>query len=125
MTTLTQRRITKRQAWKQQTKQQLEKFEKNASKVICVDATHRANQYAFSLVTNLIIDIHPVGLLISNREDEITSKPFLEEIKRWCQSDIEINVTMTDDDNSSWNTLRKMFSAKRHFLCKWHMGSSI
>ena len=24
-------------------------FEKNASKVICVDATHRTNQYAFSL----------------------------------------------------------------------------
>ena len=32
-----------------QTKQQLEMFEKNASKVICIDATHRTNQYAFSL----------------------------------------------------------------------------
>ena len=31
-------------------------FEQNASKIVCIDSTHRTNQYAFSLITILVPD---------------------------------------------------------------------
>ena len=96
-------------------------FEQKASKIVCIDSTHRTNQYAFSLITILVPDEfnkgYPVGHLLSNREDESTIKPFLEEIKKRCSKDIEINVVMSDDDNASWNAFTTVFNAKRHFLC--------
>ena len=100
-------------------------FEQNASKIVCIDSTHRTNQYAFSLITILVPDEFNKGYLVrhllSNREDESTIKPFLEEIKKRCSKDIEINVVMSDDDNASWNVYETVFNAKRHFLCKWHV----
>ena len=100
-------------------------FEQNASKIVCIDSIHRTNQYAFSLITILVPDEfnkgYPVGHLLSNREDESTIKPFLEEIKKRCSKDIEINVVMSDDDNASRSAFKTVFNAKRDFLCKWHV----
>ena len=69
-----------------QTKQQLDIFEQNSSKVVCIGSAYRPNQYALSSITILVPDEfnkgYPVGHLLSSREDESTIKPFLEEIKR-------------------------------------------
>ena len=34
--------------------------------------------------------------------DEISLRPFLEEIKKRCLEDLKINTIMVDDDNSGW-----------------------
>ena len=36
--------------------------------------------------------------------------------------EIKLNVLMTDDDNSGWNAVKKVFGEDlRHFLCHWHV----
>ena len=51
-----------------QTKQQLDMFEQNTSKIVCIDSTHRTKQNAFSLITILVPDVfnkgYPVGHLL-------------------------------------------------------------
>ena len=57
---------------------------------------------------------YPVGLFISNHADELSLRPFLEEIKKRCPEDLKINTVMTYDDNSGWNVFRK---------CLWIHGT--
>ena len=108
-----------------QTKQQLEMMQKHASKIICIDSTHRTNQYHFPLVNLVVPDEfnkgYPVGHLISNHADELVLTPFFEEIKARCKDGFKINAVMTDDDNSGWNAFTNVFGESRHLLCKWHI----
>ncbi|XP_047129782.1 uncharacterized protein LOC124809824 [Hydra vulgaris] len=106
-----------------QTKHQLSMFETHSSQIVCIDATHCTNQYAFPLVTLLVRDEfkrgYPVAFLISNHADEQTITPFLEEIKRRCNNSVKVNAVMTDD-LSGWNAFTNVFGDVRHLLCKWH-----
>ena len=109
-----------------QTKQQLDMFIKHSKKIVCIDSTHETNQYEFPLVTLVVADEfnmgYPVGLFISNHADELSLRPFLEEIKKRCPEDLKINTVMTDDDNSGWNAFANVFgSVEHHPLCKWHI----
>ena len=108
-----------------QTRQQLNMFKKNASKIVCMDSTHQTNQYQFPLTTLLVPDEfnkgYPVAHLISNHTDELTLRSFLQEIKNRCGKDIKVNVVMTDDDNADWNAFFNVFGESRHLLCKWHI----
>ena len=54
---------------------------------------------------------YPVGLFISNQADELSLRPFLEEIKKRCPEDLKINTVMTDDDNSGWNVFTNVFGS--------------
>nr|XP_047136129.1 uncharacterized protein LOC124813297 [Hydra vulgaris] len=107
-----------------QTKHQLSMFETHSSQIVCIDATHCTNQYAFPLVTLLFRDEfkrgYPVAFLISNHADEQTITPFLKEIKRRCNNSVKVNAVMTDDDLSGWNAFTNVFGDVRHLLCKWH-----
>ncbi|XP_057312271.1 uncharacterized protein LOC130653773 [Hydractinia symbiolongicarpus] len=108
-----------------QTREQLEMFIKGANKVHCIDGTHSTNKYEFPLTTVIVPDEfnkgYPVGWLISNRNDELTLRPFLEEIKSRCPGDFTVNCLMTDDDNSGWNAFSAVFGETKHHLCKWHI----
>ncbi|XP_057301394.1 uncharacterized protein LOC130635887 [Hydractinia symbiolongicarpus] len=108
-----------------QTREQLEMFIKGANKVHCIDGTHSTNKYEFPLTTVIVPDEfnkgYPVGWLISNRNDELTLRPFLEEIKSRCPDDFTVNCLMTDDDNSGWNAFSAVFGETKHLLCKWHI----
>ena len=57
---------------------------------------------------------YPVGLFISNHADELSLRPFLEEIKKRCPEDLKINTVMTDDDNSGWNAFANVFGSVEH-----------
>ncbi|XP_057306747.1 uncharacterized protein LOC130644962 [Hydractinia symbiolongicarpus] len=96
-----------------QTREQLEMFIKGANKVHCIDGTHSTNKYEFPLTNVIVPDEfnkgYPVGWLISNRNDELTLRPFLEEIKSRCPDDFTVNCLMTDDDNSGWNAHSAVF----------------
>ena len=90
-------------AFRFQTKEQLKMFEKQAHKIVCIDATHKTNQYKFSLINLVIPDEvnkgYRVAHLICNREDEL-----VQAIKEKCANpNLEINAVMTDSDNSGWN----------------------
>ena len=57
-----------------------------------------------------------------NHADQLFLRPLLEEIKKRCPKDLEINTIMTDDDNSGWNAFINVFgSAEHHLLCKCHI----
>ena len=109
-----------------QTKQQLDRFIKHSNKIVCIDSTHETNQYEFPLLTLVVADEfnkgYPVGFFISNHADELSFRPFLEEIKKRCPEGLKINTGMTDDDNSGWNAFTNVFgSVEHHLLCKWHI----
>ena len=108
-----------------QTKELLEMFIKGANKIYCIDGTHNTNKYEFPLTTIMVPDEfnkgYPVAWLISNYADELTLRPFLEEIKKRCPEDIKINCVMTDDDNTGWNAFTSVFGESKHLLCKWHI----
>ena len=105
-----------------QTRQQKEMFEKQANKIVCIDAIHKTNQYEFPLVNILVPDEFnkslPVGHLICNRADELVMTPLFAAIKSRCKPDIQINSVMTDDDNGRFNALEKVFSDCSQLLCK-------
>lgn len=100
-------------------------MQKHGPKIICVDSTHKTNQYDFPLINFIVPDEfnkgYPVAHLISNKADELTQRPFLEEIKKRCAPDFKPNVIMTDDDNTSYNAFKNVFGSEIHFLCKWHI----
>ena len=108
-----------------QTKEQLKIMEEHGTKIICVDSTHKTNQYDFPLINFVVPDEfnkgYPVAHLISNKSDELTQRPFLAAIKERCSSEFQPNVVMTDDDNTSFNAFRNVFGSNIHFLCKWHV----
>ena len=87
-----------------QTKELLEMFKQEAQKTYCIDSTHSTNIYEFPLTTIMVSDEfnrgYPVGWLISNHADEVTLRPFLEEIKKRCPENFKVNCVMTDDDNT-------------------------
>ena len=112
-----------------QTKEQLNMFQRNALKIVCLDSTHSTNKYEFKLITLVVPDEYskgyPVAHLISNREDELTLYYFFEAIKGHCDNVLKINAVMTDDDNTGWAAFRAVFGEDvHHLLCKWHVHRS-
>ena len=63
-------------------------FEKQPHKIVCIDATHKTNQYNFPS-TNLIVSDEftkwcDIAYRICYREDELVLIPFLQAIKEKC-----------------------------------------
>ena len=109
-----------------QTKEQLKMFERQAHKIVCIDATHKTNQYKFPLINLVVPDEfnkgYPVAHLICNREDELVLVPSFQAIKKRCfNPNLEVNAVMTDDDNSGRNAFSRGFGDFTQFLCKWHV----
>ena len=107
------------------TRKQCNMFIKH-SKIVCIDSTHKRNQYEFPLATLVLADEfnkgYPVGFFISNHGNKLSLRLFLEERKKRYLEDLMINTVMTDDDNNGWNAFINVFgSVEHHFLCKWHI----
>ena len=59
---------------------------------------------------------YPVGFFISNQADELSLRPFLEEIKKMCPEDLKLNTVMTDDDIVDGTPLQ-MSLGQRNTIC--------
>ena len=70
-------------------------FQKRSNKIHCINSTHNTNNYEFPLATIIVPDEfnrgYPVAWLISNHADELTLRPFLEEIKGRCSDSFKVN----------------------------------
>ena len=100
-------------------------FKQEAQKIYWFDSTHSTNKYGFPLTTIMVPNEfnrgYPVGWLISNHADELTLRPFLEEIKKRCSENFKVNCVMADDDNTGWNAFTSVFGESKHLLCKWQI----
>ena len=107
------------------TEQQLSIYKQFADRILCMDSTHKTNQYSFKLITLLVPDEfrrgYPVAFCISNREDEAAISVFLNCIKSKSK-ETSVNVVITDDDNAGWNAAVTVFGQHlKHYLCIWHI----
>ena len=108
-----------------QTKEQREMFQKRSNKIHCIDSTHNTNKYEFPL-TPIIVPYefnrdYPFAWLISNHTNELTFRPFFEEIKSRCSYSFKVNCVMNDEGNTVWNGFTAAFGESKHLLCKWHI----
>ncbi|XP_056009327.1 uncharacterized protein LOC130046477 [Ostrea edulis] len=87
-------------------------YKKFASRILCMDSTHKTNSYSFKLVTLMVADEfrkgYPVAFCISNREDETVMNLFLSSVKA-LSPETKVNVIMTDDDNAGWNAAQSVY----------------
>ena len=97
-------------------------------KIICIDSTHGTTGYNFSLVTIIVVDElgegFPVGWCLSNREDAIVIRKFLEAIKRKTG---QINPAwfMSDDASQFFNAWLAVFGGSpKKILCIWHVDKN-
>ena len=111
-----------------QTKFQRDLMIKFIEKGICIDTTHKTNQYDFQLLTLLVVDDFgegvPVGWMISNREDGLVIIEFLKSIQaRVDQKMLRPQFFMSDDAEQFFNAWRGVFgtSNTKKLLCSWHV----
>ena len=100
------------------TQYQAQLFQEFSYKIVCMDSTHKTNEYRFKLITLLVVDeFHkgikqllcsntiscpifpsgqPIAWAISDKEDEVVMEVILRAIKTWCPAGI-ITTLMTDD----------------------------
>ena len=102
---------------------------KHSSRVIFVDATHGVTAYGYFLFSLLVLDRHGHGLVvgwaITSKENHrtwyLTCKNFRTESVN-CKPE----VLMSDDTNSAWNGLRKVWPTLKHkLLCHWHVMKNV
>lgn len=111
-----------------QTKYQLDKLKRHGDKIICMDSTHKTNQYDFQLISILVIDEFgegvPVAWLISNREDQLVLSPFLAAIAARTGA-IKTSVFMSDDANNFYNAWVLNFpKPEKKLICAWHVDKN-
>ena len=93
--------------------------------IICMDATHKTNQYDFKLVTLIVIDEYgegqAVAWMISNKEDGGTLCEFLRAIYRKTGV-INPKYFMTDDAEQYFSAWVDVFGGQPiKLLCSWHV----
>ena len=108
-----------------QTEAQKEMYINNCGKILCIDSTHRTNQYDFKLITLLVIDEYyhgyPVAFCLSTTEDIAVITLFFQRVSERAGHPT-VNVVMTDDDNTGWRAATDVFgSGIRHLLWQWHV----
>ena len=102
---------------------------KFGGKTICMDATHGTNTYDFLLISVMVIDDYgegiPVAWMLSNREDAVALRKFLNGIKYVC-GNIEPMWFMSDDAEQYFNAWKSVFvsSITRKIICVWHIDRS-
>ncbi|CAL4133753.1 unnamed protein product [Meganyctiphanes norvegica] len=107
-----------------QTEDMKNRMLEGASKIICVDSTHKTNQYGFQLLNLIVPDSfgsgQPIAHYITNHLDQETLEILFNDLKERCP-DVKIDIVMTDDDIAAYNALNAVFgSGIVHLLCHTH-----
>lgn len=93
---------------------------------ICIDGTHKMNNYHFQLFTLVVVNDYgngmPVAFCFSNKGETKIFELFFESVKSQLQFPIKANVFMSDDDPSFYNAWADVMGpAKYKLLCSWHV----
>ena len=98
-------------------------------RTLCVDGSHGVTGYDYFLLTILVLDRYgqgfPCAWAISSRENGYVWFLVGRALRKESQ-DAKPEVLMSDDTNSAWNGLRKIWkSLKYKLLCEWHIQRNI
>ncbi|GBO07388.1 hypothetical protein AVEN_170438-1 [Araneus ventricosus] len=111
-----------------QTEHQRDMLVSNSDKVLCIDSTHKTNQYDFYLINLIVPDNYgkgcPVAHFITNYLDINTMICLFSSLKVKIPG-LNVNCIMTDDDQITFEAFNVVFGPNiRHLLCKWHVFRS-
>ncbi|GBL78739.1 hypothetical protein AVEN_65293-1 [Araneus ventricosus] len=111
-----------------QTEHQRDMLVRNSDKVLCIDSTHKTNQYDFYLINLIVPDNYgkgcPVAHFITNYLDINTMICLFSRLKVKIPG-LNVNCIMTDDDQNTFEAFNVVFGPNiRHLLCKWHVFRS-
>ncbi|XP_035234107.1 uncharacterized protein LOC118205936 isoform X2 [Stegodyphus dumicola] len=111
-----------------QTREQKEMMIKGCTEILCIDSTHKTNQYDFYLLNLIVPDEfgcgYPVAHFITNFLDADTLYCLFNSLK--CRvPNLYVNCVMTDDDKVTYPAFSKVFGQDvKHLLCSWHVRQS-
>ena len=98
-------------------------------RILCCDATHGLTAYDYKLLSMLVVDRHGHGLVcawaIGSRENHRFWQLFAESLFPRVKC-ILVQVLMTDDTNSAYNGLTRVWKSIEHkLLCHWHVKKNV
>ena len=102
---------------------------KENSRLIFVDGTHGLTGYKYHLMSIVVVDRHGTGLVvaeaISSRDNHRTWELMAKHLRQPCL-DSNPEVMMSDDTNSAWIGLRRVWTSLKHkLLCHWHIMKNV
>ncbi|XP_035215458.1 uncharacterized protein LOC118189032 [Stegodyphus dumicola] len=108
-----------------QTEEQKAMMIQGCNRILCIDSTHKTNQYDFFLINLIVPDEfgagYPVAHFITNHLDYNTMYHLFLSIK-CAVPELSVNCIMTDDDKTSFSAFNQVFGPDiKHLLCKWHV----
>ena len=111
-----------------QTPEQAKMMETN-QRIICVDATHGLTTYDYYLLSIVVVDKYGHGLVcataIASRENGVIWEIFGKALLT-SRTQIRPEVLMSDDTNSAFNGLKKVWPSLQHkLLCLWHVKRNV
>ncbi|XP_035215656.1 uncharacterized protein LOC118189203 [Stegodyphus dumicola] len=111
-----------------QTREQKEMMIKGCTEILCIESTHKTNQYDFYLLNLIVPDEfgcgYPVAHFITNFLDADTLYCLFNSLK--CRvPNLYVNCVMTDDDKVTYPAFSKVFGQDvKHLLCSCHIRQS-
>ena len=98
-------------------------------RILFVDGTHGLTAYGYQVLTIMVVDRNgnglAVGWSIASRENHKTWELTARSLRRESL-DCEPEVMMSDDTNSAWNGLTRVWKTLKHkLLCHWHVGNNV
>ena len=102
---------------------------KDYPRILCVDGTHKLNQYGHVLLSLLVINENGQGLVtawaITSRENGTIWYIMCKNLRPICIV-LKPEVMMSDDTNAAWNGLRRVWTSLVHkLLCHWHLIKNV
>ena len=107
------------------TNEQARIFSTFSDRILCMDSTHKTNEYRFKLITLMVPDEfrkgYPVAFCISTTETTTALEIFLQTVKQRCP-DAHPKILMTDDDCAGIQAAKSVFGQDiARYLCVWHV----
>lgn len=98
-------------------------------RIIFVDATHGLTAYGYQVMSVVVVDRFGNGLVvafaITSRENEETWFLFGKSLRQPSLSCC-VEVMMSDDTNSAWNGMTRVWRTLKHkLLCHWHLKKNV
>ena len=111
-----------------QTPEQAKMMETN-QRIICVDVTHGLTAYDYYLLSIVVVDKYAHGLVcataIASRENSVIWEIFGKSLFT-ARPEVRPEVIMSDDTNSAFNGLKKVWPSLIHkLLCLWHVKRNV